>query len=103
MNKLFLAVFPVLALSACASPESRVRAGLINAGISTPVATCMAKRMTDRLSLDQLRRLQSISTLRDERIGQMTMSQFLHKIRALDDPEIVSVVTSAGIRCAITS
>jgi hypothetical protein len=93
----------ILALSACASPESRVRTGLIRAGISPSVATCMAQRMVDRLSLQQLRRLQSISTLRDQRIGELTASEFLHRARALDDPEIVSVVTMAGIRCALTS
>jgi hypothetical protein len=101
MKKLIL--LAILALSACATPESRVRAGLIGAGISPSVATCMAQRMVDRLSLQQLRRLQSISTLRDQRIGGLTVAQFLHRARALGDPEIVSVVASAGIRCAITS
>jgi hypothetical protein len=33
----------------------------------------------------------------------LTVDQFLHRARALGDPEIVSVVTSAGIRCALTS
>lgn len=93
----------ILALSACASPEARIRTGLIRAGISPSVATCMAQRMVDRLSLLQLRRLQSVAAQGDQRIGDLTASEFLHRARALDDPEIVSVVTMAGIRCAITS
>lgn len=103
MKKLFLLALPMLALSACASPESRIRAGLIDAGIAPPVATCMAKRLTDRLSFQQLRRLQSIATMRGQRIGDLTTSEFLHRTRALDDPEIVSVVTMAALRCALSS
>ncbi|CAN5211739.1 hypothetical protein BH09PSE3_BH09PSE3_02720 [soil metagenome] len=103
MKKLILLVLPILALSACATPESRVRNGLVSAGLSQPVASCMAKRMVDRLSILQLRRLQSISTLRDQRIEELTVAQFLHRARALGDPEILTVVTSAGLRCALTS
>jgi hypothetical protein len=103
MLKLALLIAPILALTACATPESRIRAGLVSAGISPPVAACMATRMVDRLSLLQLRRLQSISTLKGERIGDLTIAEFLHRARALDDPEILRVVTSAGLRCALTS
>ena len=46
-----------LALSACAIPEARLRAGLMNAGLSRTMAACMAERMVDRLSLIQLRRI----------------------------------------------
>lgn len=102
MKKL-LPLAAILALSACATPETRVRTGLISAGLSEPVATCMATRMVDRLSLIQLRRLQSISSLRGQRIERMPVSEFLHKTRALGDPEIVAVVTSAGLRCALSS
>jgi hypothetical protein len=102
MNKL-IPLAAILALSACASPESRVRTGLINAGISPPIAACMAERLVDHLSISQLRRLQSVATLRGQRIGDLTVSQLLERARALNDPEIVSVVTTAAFRCAITS
>jgi hypothetical protein len=101
--KKFILLIVVLAMSGCATPESRVRTGLVNAGLSEPVAACMARRMVDRLSLPQLRRLQSISTLRGQRIGELTVAQFLHRARALEDPEILSVVASAALRCAISS
>ena len=103
MLKVSFLIAPILALSACATPESRVRAGLVSAGISPPVAACMSTRMVDRLSLLQLRRLQSISTLKGERIGDVSIAQFLHRARAIGDPEILGVVTSAGLRCALTS
>ncbi|XHS02264.1 hypothetical protein ACFB49_38750 [Sphingomonas sp. DBB INV C78] len=93
------------ALSACAtvSPEAKVRAGLIDAGITPRVASCMAERMVDRLSITQLKRLQSLAKLPDRDIGGMTVDQFLHQVRALRDPEIFMVVSQAGLGCAIAA
>lgn len=97
-----LAMASMLALSACATPETRVRTALQDAGLSRPMSKCMAQRMVDQLSLLQLRRLESLSGLRDSRIGDMTFDQFFHHVRALKDPEIISVVSRAGLGCAIS-
>ena len=95
----------LLALSACAtpSPEARVRASLLKAGLSPPMAGCMAERMVDRLSIAELRKLGSLAKLRTADIGSMTIDEFLHRLRALDDPHILKVVTKAGIGCAIAT
>jgi hypothetical protein len=95
----------LLALSACAtpSPEARVRASLLKAGLSPPMAGCMAERMVDRLSIAELRKLGSLAKLRTADIGAMTVDEFLHRLRALDDPHIIKVVTKAGIGCAIAT
>lgn len=98
-----LFVLPLLAVSACATPESRVRTALLNAGLSRPVSTCMAQRMVDRLSLGQLQKLSRLSALRDTQISNLTVGEFLKKTRALGDPEIFAVVTTAGLGCAIAS
>ncbi len=98
-----LILAPLIALCACATPEQRVRTALLDAGLSRPVAACMAGRMVDRLSLIQLRRLSSLAKLRQAELGAMTVERFLHHIRALRDPEILRVVTSAGIGCAIAA
>lgn len=92
-----------LVLSACAtvSPESRVRAGLMEAGLSPHMATCMAERMVDRLSLLQLRRLESLASLRKSHMEDMTVDRFLFKVRALEDPEIFAVTSKAAIVCAL--
>jgi hypothetical protein len=99
----FALLLPLLALSACATPESRVRSALLNAGLSRPVSTCMAQRMVDRLSLGQLQRLSRLSELRETRIRELTVGEFLKRTRALGDPEILAVVTTAGLGCAIAS
>jgi hypothetical protein len=101
--RLVLLALPLILLSACATPESRVRSALLSAGLSKPVSTCMAQRMVDRLSLGQLQRLSRLSELRDSRIRDLTVGEFLKKTRALGDPEIFAVVSTAGLGCAIAS
>jgi hypothetical protein len=99
----FAVLAALLALSACAttSPEAKVRARLMEAGLSQTMAGCMAERLVDRLSMQELRRLGSLAKLGNRDLGSMTIDEFLHRIRALDDPHILTVVTRAGIGCAI--
>lgn len=95
---------PVLAialLSACATPETRVRTALIDAGLSKPIAACMADRMVDRLSLIQLNRLSGLKKLRGQDMRKVTVDEFLKRTRSLQDPEILGVVTSSGLICAV--
>lgn len=92
-----LALVALLCLAACAVPEARLRAGLVNAGLSRPMAACMAERMVDRLSLLQLRRIGDLPYARDER----SVAGFLHRVRALRDPEIWTVSSTAAAVCAV--
>jgi hypothetical protein len=85
------------------SPEARVRSKLIEAGIRPPVAGCMAERMVDKLSLVQLKRLQSLGGLGTKNVREMSVDELVRRLRALDDPEIVSVVLRAGIGCSISA
>ncbi len=101
--RLIPAILPILALTACATPETRVRTALIDAGLSRPVASCMAQRMVDRLSLGQLQKLSRLSGISKTQIGQLTVGELLRRTKALGDPEILTVVTTAGLGCAIAS
>ena len=83
-------------LAACAVPEARLRAGLIDAGLSGPLAACMAERMVDRLSLIQLRRIGDLPRAR----GAVSVPEFLHRVRALRDPEILAISSSSAALCA---
>ena len=100
-----LAVLPLallaLALAGCATPETRLRTGLNNAGLSKAMSACMAERMVDRLSLLQLRRLAALGSLKDRRVADLTLDQFFRKVRALKDPEILAVSTSSAAVCAL--
>lgn len=94
--KLAASFCALLALASCATPEARLRRGLQNAGLSDGMATCMADRMVDRLSLIQLRRIGDLPYARDER----TVQGFLHRVRALRDTEVWGVTSAAAAVCA---
>jgi len=94
-------VIALSALAGCATPETRVRNGLMSAGLSAPVSACMADRMVDRLSLGQLNKLNGLGKLKNREPGDITIKEFVKQTRALQDPEIVGVVTSSGVICAI--
>jgi hypothetical protein len=95
-------VAALIALAACATPQSRLERGLVRAGLSKSQSSCMADRMADKLSLAQLRRLSALGNFEDEKLGDMTVSRFMRNIRGLRDPEILTVTTRAALGCAIS-
>lgn len=101
MKRIALVGIAALALSACATPETRIRTALMDAGLSQPIATCMAGRMVDRLSLIQLNKLNGLKKLRGQDMRKVTVEEFLRRTRALQDPEILGVTTSSGLICAV--
>ena len=95
-SKLSLLIAPLL-LTACAIPEARLRTGLQNAGLSRAMAACMAERMVDRLSLAQLRRIGDLPYAS----SSLSVSEFLHRVRALGDAQILGVSSSSAALCAV--
>ena len=95
------ALLIIMALAGCASPETRIRTALVDAGLSKPVASCMAGRMVDRLSLMQLIKLRGLGKLQDQKTRQLSIAEFVKRTKALQDPEILSVVTSSGVICTV--
>mgnify|MGYP003627728817 FL=1 len=73
----------------------------MNAGLSAPISACMADRMVDRLSLGQLNKLTGLGKLQKRNAGDVTINEFVKQTRALQDPEIIGVVTSSGVICAV--
>jgi hypothetical protein len=73
----------------------------MDAGLSKPIASCMAERMVDRLSLIQLNRLSGLKKLRGADMRKVTVDEFLKRTRSLQDPEILGVVSSSGLICAV--
>lgn len=100
LRTLTLAAAGTLALAACATPENRVKTALLNAGVSEPVSDCMADRLTDKLSIAQLQKLGRLA--RDTGpVRNMSLAELRERLNAVGDPEIVSVVTTAGIGCTV--
>ena len=87
----------VLAVSACAPAklaQGRVKSALIDAGLSDANAGCMADRMTDRLSIGQLKRLQALQG------PKRGLADYVATVRRIGDAELLGVTTSAAALCA---
>ena len=105
MNRVWmLPVAATLVLSACASPEVRIAQKLMDYGLNRSTATCMAEELEDRLSNRQLKTLANLATdiSRDGRdIRNMTIRELSDRVRRTGDPELFSVLTRAGVGCAV--
>ena len=100
-RRLAIGLTLVATLAACATPETRVRRGLMSAGLSEPISRCMAGRMVDRLSLLQIKKLDGLGKLRKKKAGDISFNEFVKRTKGLQDPEILGVVSSSGLICAI--
>jgi len=88
----------VLAISACAPAklaERRVKSALIDAGLSDANASCMAERMTDRLSIGQLRRLEALQG------PKRGLADYVATVRRIGDAELLGVTSSSAALCAM--
>jgi hypothetical protein len=77
--------------------ESRVKTALTGAGLSDRNATCMARRMVDRLTIGQLRRLETLAEARRERLS---LSGYVDLVARVGDAEAIAVTTSSAALCA---
>ncbi|MBO9575793.1 MAG: hypothetical protein J7494_08665 [Sphingobium sp.] len=94
-----LALSAALLLTACGGAETRLRNGLVSAGLSESMAACMAKPMADQLSLNQLMKLNSLSKVSKLDPRKTSYDKLLHQVRALGDPEILRITTAAALGC----
>ncbi|WP_068072840.1 hypothetical protein [Novosphingobium lentum] len=75
--------------------EYRVRSGLVEAGVAPRVASCMARRMVDRLTITQLRKLEALQGEDGKAPG------LISGIRKVGDAEVVSVTGTSSFLCRI--
>ena len=99
MKSRLIALAVLLALPACIEriAEDRVKTALVGAGLSDRNAGCMARRMVDRLTIAQLRRLETLAEARRERL---TLAGYVDLVARVGDPETVAVTTSSAALCA---
>ena len=95
----FPALCAALLLAGCGGAEEKLRNGMISAGLSESLATCMAKPMADKLSIGQLRKLSALSKVSRLDPRRTTYDEFIHKLRALGDPEILRITANAALGC----
>ncbi|SMC31560.1 hypothetical protein [Novosphingobium sp. B1] len=86
-----------LMVASCAPSKlayGKVRSALVDAGLSDSNAACMAERMTDRLSIGQLKRLQALQGVK------RGLADYVATVKRLGDAELLGVTTSAAALCA---
>lgn len=100
-------LFPLLAIIALGGAgcvdrvvESRVKSALVDAGVSTKNARCMAGRMVDRLTIAQLRKLEELKSKKDETEKPISLRQYVERVRRVGDPEVIGVTASSAALCA---
>ena len=94
----------VILLASCAKPfERRIATRLHEAGLPEAMSGCMAARWVDRLSVFQLREIQNLTDdlKRERRQGSLTATLLIDRVRSMNDPEILEVVSTSTARCAI--
>lgn len=96
MRRAIVLACAVLVLSACVSKIAypRVKGALLDAGLSERNAACMADRMTDSLTIGQLRKLERLQG------EKRSLADYVAAVRRVDDAEALTVTASSAALCA---
>ena len=96
-----IAATAALALAGCSQVvETGVADHLEQAGVPAGMAQCMAQIWTERLSTQQLVRLgQSAAEMAKARQQGSPLVEVVNRAEALNDPQIVEVVTQSAVTC----
>ncbi|MDE2403310.1 MAG: hypothetical protein KGM17_01155 [Sphingomonadales bacterium] len=73
--------------------QNRVEVALVNAGLSQPLSECMARRMAEKLSIGQLRRLQALG------VEKRTYGDYINAVRNVHDNDALEVLLSSFALC----
>lgn len=79
--------------------EGRVHSALLKGGVPDPVASCMAGRMVDRLTITQLRKLERIKSPGGG-YHLHSATDYLEAVRRVGDPEVIGVTATSAALCA---
>lgn len=82
--------------------EERVEGALLANGVPQPVAECMAPKLTDRLSISQLRSLEKLGPQGGETRIPQTRAEVLDRLRRVEDSEAVSALISVATGCSLS-
>ncbi|BDI60581.1 hypothetical protein [Qipengyuania nanhaisediminis] len=81
--------------------EARVEAALLGNGVPADMAGCMAPRLTDRLSIVQLRRLERMAPQEGEPAIPPSTDAALERLRRVDDQQAVEQLVRVAAGCGV--
>ena len=82
---------------------ARIETALTERGVPQPVAECMGTRLSERLTISQLRELERIGEGDGEAGMSASTVEFLERIRSVEDRELIEVVASSAAICSFTA
>jgi hypothetical protein len=86
----------ILALAACSPSKlayGRVKSALLDAGLSERNSACMADRMTDKLTLAQLKKLEKLKG------EKRSLLDYVSAVRRVGDVDAIEVTASSAALC----
>lgn len=90
-------VLLIIALAACSPSKlayGRVKSALLDAGLSERNSACMADRMTDKLTLAQLQKLERLKG------EKRSLMDYVSAVRRVGDVDAIEVTASSAALCA---
>ena len=82
------------------SAKERIEDQLVAAGLPQPLAECMGTRLSERLTVTQLREFEKLRPEEGEAAAPMTMSELLERARRIEDQEVIEVTATSAAVCA---
>ena len=107
---IFISIFSIVAIGSWwwlggleRVTAGRIETALVERGVPQPVAACMGTRLSERLTIGQLRELEQMR-VREKEAGLPTSTvEFLERLRTVEDAEIIEVVGSSAAICAFSA
>ncbi len=81
--------------------QARVEQALIANGVPDPMADCMSERLVDRLSINQLLKLERLAPQEGEARLPQSMGDAMDRLNRVEDNEAVKQLVRAGSGCGI--
>ena len=94
----FAALTVATLLAACATPAEKITTALTDYGLPEKQARCMGERLQDKLSLEQLKRLNDLAR-QNRGQGRVSVNALADQLNRDGDPKLVAAVVGAGFGC----
>ena len=82
--------------------EARVEQALLDNGAPKPLAECMAGRLVDSLTIEQLIKLERLAPQDGETRVPLSRVEAVERLNRVEDPEAVRALASAGAGCTLS-